>query len=328
MKTVRKTVCLVIVCAAAVGLSSQLSAQAPQTRSQAPLASGKKPPPPPPEAARVLNLSAPLVIDQPGYYRLDRNWEVENEFGIYLEIRANSVTLDFRGYSFINRGEGIAVAILGNSVTLRNGNLSSEDDQATPLVVDAAVVTIENLNVFGQNASHFGGDTNSRVFIRDSGISSGASGVPPGSILERNVFGCVAPGCGVTIADDTRVTDNVWNVGPSGPALIVQGAGNLVERNLFSPSDDPSILVNGRHNLLRDNTIQVDGLEEPAIQVNNGANVLEANIVLPIPGGDRATVGIQFTADGNSFGNNRLGALVPVNIGATTQTDWGGNVGF
>ena len=132
----------------------------------------------------------------------------------------------------------------------------------------------------------------------------------------------------MTIADDTRVTDNAWNVSASGPALIVQGAGNLVERNFFGPSDSTSILVNGRHNLVRDNTIQVDGLTEAAIQVNNGANVLEANIVLPIPGGDRATVGIQFTADGNSFGNNRLGALVPVDVGSTTHTNWSGNVGF
>jgi hypothetical protein len=276
----------------------------------------------------VLNLSRPIVIDEPGYYRLDRNWEVENDFGTYLEIRANAVTIDFRGYSFINLGEGIAVAIAGNSVALRNGRINSPDDQATPLNVQGSAVLIENMSVFGQNASYFGGDTSSRLVIRDSGIASGAAGVPPGSVLERNGFGCAAPGCAVTILDETRVTDNVWSVGPSGPALVVQGAGNLVERNVFGVSEDTSIVVNGRRNLLRDNTIQVDGLTEAAIQVNDGANVLEANIVLPVPGGERATVGIRFTADGNAFGTNRLGALVPVDVGSTTQTDWGGNVGF
>jgi hypothetical protein len=327
-RALMKTVWLVGVCTAALGVSPQLSAQAPKAGPQPPPQSGKWPLPPPPEAARVLNLSMPIVIDEPGYYRLDRDWEVENDFGIYLEIRANGVTLDFRGYSFFNRGEGIAVAIFGDSVRLRNGGINSPDDQATPLSVQSSAVLIENMSVFGQNASYFGGDNRSRLVMRDSSIASGASGVPPGSILERNRFGCAAPGCELTIADDTRVTDNVWNVGPSGPALIVQGAGNLIERNVFSPSDDTSIVVNGRQNLVRDNTIQVDGLSEAAIQVNNGANVLEANIVLPVPGGDRATVGIQFTADGNSFGNNRLGALVPVHAGSTTQTNWGGNVGL
>jgi hypothetical protein len=268
------------------------------------------------------------VINESGYYRLDRNWSVENDFGTYLSIRAGNVILDFRGYSFFNRGEGTAVAILGHGATLRNGEIDSPDDQATPLRVLGQAVTIENMRVQGQNPSYFGGDTNHQLVIRDSAITSAGGEIPPGSVLERNVFGCAAPGCQFGIASDTRVTDNAWNVVSGGPALIVAGDGNLVERNAFGASGTPSILVNGRQNLLRDNTIQVDGLAEAAIQVNNGANVLEANIVLPIPGGDRATVGIQFTADGNSFGNNRLGALVPVSVGATTQTDWGGNVGF
>ena len=50
----------------------------------------------------------------------------------------------------------------------------------------------------------------------------------------------------------------------------------------------------------------MDGISGSAILVNNGANVLEANVVLPIQGGRAADVGIQFTADGNSLGNNRL----------------------
>ena len=126
----------------------------------------------------------------------------------------------------------------------------------------------------------------------------------------------------------------VWLVGVCAAAMGVssqlsaQAPKTGPQRNVFEPSEDTSILVNGRQNLVRDNTIRVDGLTEAAIQVNDRANVLEANIVLPVPGGDRATVGIQFTADGNSFGNNRLGALVPVDVGSTTQTNWGGNVGL
>ncbi len=55
------------------------------------------------------------------------------------------------------------------------------------------------------------------------------------------------------------------------------------------------------------NTFQVDGLTEPVHQVNNGANVLEANVVPPVHG---------------------LGALVPDYLGAMTQENWGGNVGL
>jgi hypothetical protein len=31
---------------------------------------------------------------------------------------------------------------------------------------------------------------------------------------------------------------------------------------------------------------------------------------------------------GNFYGNNRVAAPVPFNVGTTTQTAWGGNVGF
>lgn len=38
--------------------------------------------------------------------------------------------------------------------------------------------------------------------------------------------------------------------------------------------------------------------------------------------------GIRFTVSGNFYGNNRVAATVPFNLGTATQTDWGGNVGF
>lgn len=153
-------------------------------------------------------------------------------------------------------------------------------------------------------------------------------GLPPGSTLERNTFRCASPDCGVEIGDDTRVVDNVWRNYEDSEALVVTGNGNLIERNTFGASDRTSVEVRGRGNLLRANTFNVDGFSGPVIEIANGANVLEANVVLPTPDGDRAGVGIRFTADGNAFGNNRLGALVPVDVGATVQTDWGGNVPF
>jgi hypothetical protein len=330
MKTVTKTVYLVGVCAALFVSSSQLLAQAPSTTAQASTGSGKKAPPPPPEAARVLDLSGPIpiVIDEPGYYRLDRNWSPNHQgaLGAFLRITANSVTLDFRGYTISVLNEGPAISIDGSFVTLRNGGVSGGDDQGSPLSVQGPGATLENMRVGGLNASYFGGTTSSELTLRDSSFGTGVEGVPTGSVLERNTFGCGFQN-GVGISDDTRVSDNVW-LACDGTALGVAGAGNLIERNVFGPMERVALAVDGRGNLLRDNTFRVDGSAEPVVQVNNGANVLEANVVLPIPGGQRASVGIVFTADGNQFGNNRVGAVVPFNVGATTQTDWGGNVGF
>ena len=332
MKTVSRTVCLIGVGAGMVGLSAPLLAQAPAAAGgQGASGAGKKPPPTPSEAARVLNLSGsvPIVIDEPGYYRLDRDWDPDwqGSFGPFLLIRADNVTLDFRGYSISVANEGPAISVAGSNVTLRNGSLSGTDDQGQPLSVQGGSATIENLRVGGLNASYFGGDSSFGLVLRDSELFVGAAGVPPGSTIERNTFHCRFTG-GLEIGADTRVSDNVWQECDASPPLVVQGSGNLVERNVFGPSTYTSVTVNGRGNLLRDNTIRVDGVVEPVLQINDGANVLEANVVLPIPGGERATVGIQFTADGNSFGNNRLGALTAFDVGATSQTDWGGNVKF
>ena len=40
------------------------------------------------------------------------------------------------------------------------------------------------------------------------------------------------------------------------------------------------------------------------------------------------TNGITFFSDGNFYGDNIVWATVPFNVGATVQTDLGGNVGF
>lgn len=335
MKTVRNAVCLVGVCAAAVGLQSRLAAQAPADAGPAAsMNAGKKRPPPPPDADRVLDLSGPIpiVIDEPGHYRLDRDWDPDRqgESGPFLSIVANDVTLDFRGHSISVLNEGPAISVSGENVTLRNGAVSGSDDQGFPLSILGSSATIEGLRVAGQNASHFGGSTTFELVVRESTFLSGLGGVPAGSILERNSFLCGAPECGVEIGDDTRVVGNVWREF-AGTALVVTGDGNFVERNIFAPRDTARgivVTVDGRSNLIKDNAFQVDGSPGPLLRINNGANVLEANVALPAPGGERAELGIQFTADGNAFGNNRLAALVPVDLGGTLQTDLGGNVGF
>lgn len=334
MKAVRKTVYIVGLCAAAVTLESRVAAQAPAAADRPVSMKAKKRPPPPSEAPRVLDLSGPIpiVIDEPGDYRLDRDWSPDHqgERGPFLSIEADDVTLDFRGHSIAVQNEGPAILVSGHDVTLRNGEVGGSDDQGFPLSIQGSAATIESLHVGGQNSSQFGGPTTSELVVRDSTFSSGLIGLPAGSMLEHNVFVCGAPECGVTIGDGTRVVENVWREFES-TALVITGDGNFVERNIFAPRDTARgviVIVEGRSNLIRDNAFQIDGSPGPLLRVNNGANVLEANVALPAPGGERVELGIQFTADGNAFGNNRLAALVPIDLGATVQTDLGGNVGF
>jgi hypothetical protein len=62
--------------------------------------------------------------------------------------------------------------------------------------------------------------------------------------------------------------------------------------------------------------------------VSGIGNTLDGNIAAPGVRGMAARTGIEFTADGNYYGGNRLAATGPFALGATTQTDWGGKVGY
>jgi hypothetical protein len=322
METVRKTVGLLCACVLALSLSVALPTQAQQPKAPGPAAKKE-----PLEAARVLSLAGtkPIVIAEPGYYRLDRDWlfdDMGSQVAI-LRVTANNVTLDFRGYTIETSTETIAVSVGGNSFTMRNGTLRSLDDQGTALNIQGSPAEVENMRVSSnQSPSNFSGPG---LVLRDSSIAWGFGSLPVDSVVERNRFFCPF-GCG-GISDRTRFVDNVIDSMES-VGLGIAGDENVIEGNTFGPSTRTVIVVDGRKNVIRDNTILVEGSLEPVVRVNNGANVLEANVVMPVLSGERATVGIQFTADGNFYGNNRLGALVPVDLGGTTQVDWGGNVGF
>ena len=68
-------------------------------------------------------------------------------------------------------------------------------------------------------------------------------------------------------------------------------------------------------------------------RIGGTANTLDGNIGAPseslgLPRAVRARIGMQFTAEGNYYGDNRMAAEVPFALGGTVQTDWGGNVGY
>jgi hypothetical protein len=95
--------------------------------------------------------------------------------------------------------------------------------------------------------------------------------------------------------------------------LTLQGAMNQVIDNRFSYQDaDVVAQVDGDASVIEGNVLdeEVFGPGE-AYAVAGENNVVRDN-----------------TITGGGWGNNRMAAQVPFNLGATVQTDWGGNVGY
>jgi hypothetical protein len=88
-------------------------------------------------------------------------------------------------------------------------------------------------------------------------------------------------------------------------------------------------IVGGDRNVVRDNTI-ISGIPGgTAFAVRGTGNTLDGNIAAGRePEFPATNVGIAFTADGNYYGDNRMGSNVPFSLNGTVQTDWGGNVGY
>ena len=73
-------------------------------------------------------------------------------------------------------------------------------------------------------------------------------------------------------------------------------------------------------------TIELDNPSASDITVD--VITLDGNIGAPSDPARREAVGMRYTADGNFYGDNRMAAQVPFDLGGTVQTDWGGNVGY
>jgi hypothetical protein len=88
-----------------------------------------------------------------------------------LQVTANNVTLDFRGYTIETSTESIAVTVSGHSFTMRNGTLRNLDDQGTALNIQGSSAGVENMRVSSnQSPSNFSGP---ELVVRDSSIAWG-----------------------------------------------------------------------------------------------------------------------------------------------------------
>ena len=317
----RKTLTLVLLAFASVGLAQEKPKSGDPAHPPWKLQAGY----------RVLDLSrAPIVIDEPGRYAIDRDWNVHVvEPGTLIHIVADNVTVDFRGFAiaFDNQGEGVGID--GDAVSVRNGALMG-NLFVDSLRSDGAETTIDNMRILGDIAIRLRGD---RARVRNSSLGGRFGSVLGGdsAVAEGNVFRCGTSFC-LEVGNGVRVSGNHISTGQDG-AVDVRGNRNIFADNIvdFKNAVAPvAFSVTGDGNVLRDNTVLVSGLNSSQVvfSVAGTANVLDGNISVPQTS-ERGGVGMSFAQNGNFHGDNRLGGVSEaIRENGTTQTAWGGTVAF
>jgi nitrous oxidase accessory protein NosD len=172
-----------------------------------------------------------------------------------------------------------------------------------------------------------------------------------GSTLTDSIISVDESGTGVQAGDDTIVRDSQISA-PSNPALVassrttvtgnqiggcvadpcmlVAGVNNIIVANKVSPIPGQygdGILISGDHNQVSNNVFMGCAFG-PAIAVSGQGNTLRGNSVPSCGGTSVWEAGLRFLRGGNHYGDNIVWALDPFSVGATVQTDLGGNVGF
>ena len=294
---------------------------------------------------RVLDLSKfPVVIDEPGLYAIDRNWRIPPAATAatleLIRITASGVTLDLHEFQIladVGGASGSAVTLLvitGSGAEIRNGGLFACCEGIFTLRSTGVGTKLHHLSVGVHESMTFDADhaslSDSTIEVRVAVRLAGRSDV------QRNTISCNrGQHCIRLLGDGNQVTDNNVSLGQGG-GIGILGHRNVVANNVIDAiADDPSdaFVVEGDHNVVRNNTVLVSDRLRSVVRISGTANTLDGNIGapgVPVPGVPRmqARVGMEFTADGNFYGDNRMAAEVPFALGGTVQTDWGGNVGY
>jgi hypothetical protein len=312
-------------------------------------------PPPPPSSGtgtRVLDLTSPVVISESGVYVIDRDWRVEalGASAPGLAIRADNVTLDMRGFEL--SGDGVLIVVDGSSVTVRNGRLRT---LSSAVLGGGRAVLIDALRItnVGGNPAHdavdlYGaGSVLANSFINAQGQAVFAE---RGVTVRNNLITSEDGERAVLAQWGTYVFDNQLTCRGDTCVTII-GHSNVVSKNTLT-STGTAIRILGPNNTILDNVVHVrtnvfvpGGGGEPvfdylagevAIEVHTSRNTIRGNFVeplssfsLPSAGPDFVPwqVGIRFAPNSadNRYGDNLMGAQVPFDLGATVQTDLGGN---
>ena len=284
-------------------------------------------------AAVVLDLSAPVLIDQPGIYILDQDWVARGEEWS-LDIQSDHVLLDLQGFLIEGGGNFGVIHVTGDDVTLRSGRVRVDDGVGVQTLGRDTLIYDMRIHAStggGLSLDGAGSTVRNSFLTANEGQAVGAGS---GTVIQNNyIYGkLIAFGTG---SDATRVTvvDNKFGCGVYECAVL-KGSENVFAGNTFVDflaNGENVVWVTGNNNYVVDNVFATTGEYGPAITVEGTLNVVRGNVIsAPGPTARYGTwpVGIRFTADGNYYGGNLVWATVPFDLGGTVQTDLGGNVGF
>ena len=183
-----------------------------------------------PPRPKVLDLSlAPVTIDQPGDYLLDRSWNVgEAAAQPIIRIEADDVVLDMRGFtiSWDSASGSAGIVIRGNNVTVRNGSLIS-GMFATPLSSDGEGTVVDRMNI---------------------GFNAGVSLRGTLAVMRNSQY----LGGGISFGANAEVEFNEIHV-TRGPATFEAGA--RVKNNRFIGAFEQVISIVGDNVVFQDNAI-------------------------------------------------------------------------
>ena len=148
-----------------------------------------------------------------------------------------------------------------------------------------------------------------------AGVDSPALSVGSEAEVTFSSLRCGETACITANGTNIEIHSNRLSGTGGAGVLLSQGSEVAVTHNLFI---NAGIGLTGNDHFIAHNTVSGD-----LISTIGSGNVVEASIVQNPSG-----TGIRFQQDGNFYGNNRVSAQTPFDLGDTTQTDWGGNVSF
>jgi hypothetical protein len=286
------------------------------------------PSPPTISGARILDLSTtPVEITEPGVYVLDRDWfALSPHERSAIVIEADDVTLDLQGFELSVVYSGVVSR--GQNVTIRNGRIiaAQRDEQGPAIFTYGSRSLIESVRASGGkgpviSVSGIGSAlTNSTVVSQGGSLALLVHAYDDTIVRGNQIIGGLTS---MRVNSRATIVDNVVTCGLT--CIDVEGDNNTVSGNKLIGR---GILIRADHNHVFGNVLGCSS--RTAIAVEGLGNTIRDNLVPSCTGLGTGIqeAGILFTRDGNFYGDNIVWAALPFAVGATVQTDLGGNVGF